>query len=60
MSKPIFDYNDGDFIIRTSDSMAMDMDGNIMIRMSDTTALDMETGDLHIVSSWQNGYEDDE
>ena len=36
MSKYIFDYDDGDFAMSISDSMAMDMD----------------TGDIHMISSW--------
>ena len=59
MSKPIFDMNDGDFIFRTSDSTAMDSNGNMMMRMSDNMALDMESGDIHIISSWNNDEDDD-
>ena len=33
MSKYIFDYDDGDFAMSISDSMAMDSDGNLMMRM---------------------------
>ena len=36
MSKYIFDYDDGDFTMSISDSMAMDMG----------------TGDIHMISSW--------
>ena len=38
MSKYIFDYDDGDFAMSISDSMAMDM----------------ATGDIHMISSWPN------
>ena len=31
MSKYIFDYDDGDFAMSISDSMAMDSDGNLMM-----------------------------
>ena len=41
MSKHFFDYDDGDFAYTVSDNMAMDMD----------------SGELHIISSWDD--EDD-
>ena len=52
MSKYIFDYDDGDFAMSISDSMAMDSDGNLMMRMGDHMAMDMDTGDIHMISSW--------
>ena len=52
MSKYIFDYDDGDFAMSISDSMAMDSDGNLMMRMGDHMAMDMGTGDIHMISSW--------
>ena len=42
MSKYIFDYDDGDFAMSISDSMAMDMD----------------TGDIHMISSWADDDEE--
>ena len=36
MCNRFFDYDDGDFTMSISDSMAMDMD----------------TGDIHMISSW--------
>ena len=42
MSKYIFDYDDGDFAMSISDSMAMDMD----------------TGDIHMISSWPDDDEE--
>ena len=42
MSKYIFDYDDGDFAMSISDSMAMDMD----------------TGDIHMISSWSDDDEE--
>ena len=55
----IFDYDDGDFIMQTSDNMGMDMDGNLMMRMGDNMAMDMDSGELHMVSGWRNDDEDD-
>lgn len=52
MSKYIFDYDDGDFAMSISDSMAMDSDGDLMMRMGDHMAMDMDTGDIHMISTW--------
>lgn len=52
MSKPIFDFNDGDFILSSSGDIGFDSDGDMMLRMSDNMAMDMDSGELHIVSSW--------
>lgn len=52
MSKYIFDYDDGDFAMSISDSMAMDSDGDLMMRMENHMAMDMDTGDIHMISSW--------
>ena len=43
MSKHFFDYDDGDFAHTISDNMAMDMD----------------SGELHIISSWDDEDDDD-
>ena len=56
MSKYIFDYDDGDFAMSISDSMAMDSEGNLMMRMGDHIAMDMDTGDIHMISSWTDVY----
>ena len=58
MSKYIFDYNDGDFAMSISDSMAMDSDGDLMMRMGDHMAMDMDTGDIHMISSWSDDDEE--
>lgn len=42
-----------------SDNMAIDSDGNMMMRMGDNMALDMDSGELHIISSWEDEDEDD-
>ena len=57
MSKYIFDYDDGDFAMSISDSMAMDSDGDLMMRMGDHMAMDMDTGDIHMISSWPDDSE---
>ena len=58
MSKYIFDYDDGDFAMSISDSMAMDSDGDLMLRMGDHMAMDMDTGDIHMISSWSDDDEE--
>ena len=58
MSKYIVDYDDGDFAMSISDSMAMDSDGNLMMRMGDHMAMDMDTGDIHMISSWSDDDEE--
>lgn len=57
MSRNLFDYDDGDFAYIISDNMAMDSDGDLLMRMGNNMAMDMETGDLHLISGWD---EDDE
>ena len=54
MGKHFFDFEDGDFAFSISDNMAMDSDGDLMMRMGNNMAMDMDTGDIHMISSWQN------
>lgn len=42
-----------------SDNMAMDSDGHMMMRMGDNMAMDMDSGEVHMVSSWERDDEDD-
>lgn len=53
-----FDYDDGDFAMSISDSMAMDSDGDLMMRMGDHMAMDMDTSDIHMISSWSDDDEE--
>lgn len=53
MGKHFFDFEDGDFAFSISDNMAMDSDGDLMMRMGNNMAMDMDTGDIHMISSWQ-------
>lgn len=55
--KLFFDFDDGDFAMSISDSMAMDSDGDLMMRMGDHMAMDMDTGDIHMISSWPDDSE---
>lgn len=48
----IFDYEDGDFLMKTSSTTAMDSNGHMMMRISNNMAMDMDSGDTHFVSSW--------
>lgn len=54
----IFDYEDGDFLMKTTRNTAMDSDGHIMMRMSNNMAMDMDSGDTHFVSSWDDEEDD--
>lgn len=56
--KPIFDYTSGEFIYGGSSGSGFDSDGDMMMRISDNMAMDMDTGELHIVSLWND--DDDE
>jgi len=58
MSKPIFLYDDGDFIFHTFGNMGIDSDGDLYMRMGDNLAMNMDTGELHLNSGWKK--EDDE
>lgn len=54
MCKSFMDMEDGDFCFSVSDNMAMDSEGHMMMRMGDNMAMDMESGELHMVSSWDD------
>ena len=58
MSKHFFDFEDGDYCYSISDNMAMNSDGDIMMRMGNNMAMNMDSGELHIVSGWDD--EDDD
>ena len=49
-----FDVDDGDMIFGISDDMGMDSDGNMMMRMGDNMAMDMDSGELHMVTGWDD------
>lgn len=58
MCNPIFDYDDGNFIYPTSDTMGIDSDGNLHLRMGDNMSMNMETGELHFNSGWADDNDD--
>ena len=41
-----------------NDSLLMNQDGDLLMRSSDTSAIDLETGELHIISTFDNDDED--
>lgn len=52
-----FDYTTGEFGFNMGDdSMLMNQEGGLLMWTSDTSAIDLETGELHIISS----FDDDE
>lgn len=57
MCNPIFDYDDEDFIYKTSGNMVIDSDGDLHMRMGDN--MSMDTGELHFNSGWRNDDGDD-
>jgi hypothetical protein len=58
--RPIFDIEDGDFLVKTSDNMAYDSEGNMMMKIGRNMAMDMDSGDIHFVSGWSSFDSDDE
>ena len=57
---PIFDWENGNFIFKISDNVAIDSDGDMVMRISDHMALDMESGDVHFTSAWKSDDEADD
>ena len=53
MGRFIFDLDDGD-MISTSGNIGFDEDGDMVMRISDDMAMDMDTGEMHIVSGWDD------
>ena len=49
-----FDVDDGDMIFGISDDMGMDFDGHMMMRMGNNRAMDMDSGELHMVTGWDD------
>ena len=49
-----FDYTDGDYVSNSNGDMAYSNDGHMLYKVSDNMALDMDTGDMHIISSWDD------
>ena len=58
MSKPVYDYENGDFIYRTSDNTGYDTSGNLHVRMSDHMSMDLNTGKLHYTTGWDDDDDD--
>lgn len=58
IGKQFFDFDDGDFAFAISDNMAMGYDGNMMMRLGDNLTMDMDSGNLHLISSWDSDQDD--
>lgn len=54
----IFDFTDGDIFFNHSGNIGIDSDGDVMMRMGDNMAMDLETGEMHIVSGWNDDNND--
>lgn len=59
MCDPIWDITDGDFLFGGAGGIAFDSDGDMMMRLSDNMAMDMDSGELHLISAWEQGDPDD-
>ena len=46
----LFDFSSGNFIMNTSDDMGLSSDGHLMMRTGDSMTMDMTDGTLHLVS----------
>ena len=49
-----FDFTDGDFLHNMGGGMMMDSEGHMMQDMGGGMAMDMESGELHMVSLWDD------
>ena len=49
-----FDIFKGKFGFKMSDDMGMDSDGNMMMRVGDNMVMDMDSGELHMVTGWDD------
>lgn len=59
MNKIVQDIDDGDYMFKISNNIAIDSDGDMMMKISNNTAMDMDSGELHFTSSWNNDDDDD-
>ena len=53
-----FDFFKGKFGFKMSDDMGMDSDGDMMMRVGDNMAMDIDSGELHMVSGWDDDDDD--
>lgn len=54
-----FDLENGEFIFGSGD-IGFGTDGHMFHKMGSNIAMDMDTGDLHLVSGWEEEDDDDE
>ena len=59
MSRTIFDYDNGGFIHQTSGKMGIDSNGDLHMRMGRNMSMNMNTGEIHMVSGWDDDEDDD-
>lgn len=53
-----WDFDDDDFAVPVSDNLALDSEGDFMMRLGDNLAMDLDSGDLHMISGWDDGKDD--
>lgn len=54
MEFPLWDSDDEGMAYPISDNMAMDSPGDFLLRLSDTLSMNMDSGEIHITSSWDD------
>ena len=54
-----FDIFNGKFGFEMSDNLGMDSDGNMMMCVGDNMAMDMDSGEMHMVSGWDDDDDND-
>ncbi len=54
----LYDFESGEIAHIISENMAIDGKGKLLIRMGDNMAMNMDTGNIHIVSDWDDDDDD--
>ena len=58
MKKGFFDFDNSEMCQPISDNMAISMSGDLLMRMSDNMAINLETGDIDLITNWEEDYEE--
>lgn len=58
MKKGFWDYSGAEMCQPISDQMAISMSGDLLMRMSDNMAINMETGNIDLISGWEEDCEE--
>ena len=52
MKPVFMDFEKLDLLQPVGDTMAFNLEGDFFMKLSDTMAVDMNTGELHVISRW--------